>query len=124
MKKILIVDDSATMRKIISRVLRQAEIEADSIIEAGNGLEGLEMLLAEPDVDLILSDVNMPQMDGIEFVKSVREKHDKSALPVVMITTEGGDDMIEKAMAEGANGYVTKPFTPDSIKKSLEDIVE
>ena len=123
MAKILIVDDSATMRKIIMRVLRQAEISVDSIIEAGNGIEGLEKLSAEPDVDLVLSDVNMPEMNGIDFVKAVRALHDKEKLPVVMITTEGGEAMIESAMEHGANGYVTKPFTPETIKKALGEIL-
>lgn len=123
MTKILIVDDSATMRKIIMRVLRQAEVNVDTIVEAGNGVEGLEKLAAEPDIGLVLSDVNMPEMNGIDFVRAVREKHDKDALPMVMITTEGGDSMISTAMDEGANAYVTKPFTPETIKDALGGLV-
>ena len=96
-KKILIVDDSATMRKIIMRSLRQAGISVEEILEAANGLEGLEVLAAAPDVDLVLSDINMPEMDGITFVKNVREKHTKAELPMVMITTEGGEAALKDA---------------------------
>ena len=120
MKKILIVDDSATMRKIITRVLRQANLEVETILEAGNGVEGLEKIVSDPDIQMILSDINMPEMNGIDFVKAIRTKHDKDKMPVIMITTEGGEAMVETALAAGANDYVTKPFTPDSIREALE----
>lgn len=123
MQKLLIVDDSATMRKIIMRVLRQAQIPVDEILEAGNGKEGLQRLVANPDIQMVLSDINMPEMNGIEFVKAVRTRKSKDELPMIMITTEGGDQMIETAIGEGANGYVTKPFTPDSIRSALEGFV-
>ncbi len=120
MQKVLIVDDSSTMRKIIMRVLRQAEIAVDAVIEAGNGVEGLAALTANPDIGLILSDVNMPEMNGIDFVKAVRTTRTKETLPVIMVTTEGGGAMVETAMQIGANGYVCKPFTPESIRSALE----
>ncbi|MCC6408196.1 MAG: response regulator [Planctomycetes bacterium] len=123
MAKVLIVDDSATMRKIIMRVLRQAELKVEDVLEAGNGLEGLAALGKAPDIGLILSDVNMPQMNGLEFVKKVREAHPKEKLPMVMITTEGGEAMIQQAMSNGANGYVTKPFTPESIRTALAGFI-
>lgn len=123
MKKLLIVDDSATMRKIIQRVLRQADLKVETVIEAANGVEGLQQLEANPDIEMILSDVNMPEMNGIDFVKALRSNHTKEALPVVMVTTEGGEGMLKDALASGANGYVTKPFTPDSIHKALESYV-
>ena len=123
MNKVLIVDDSSTMRKIIMRVLRQAEIAVDNVIEAGNGVEGLAALGANPDIGLILSDVNMPEMNGIDFVKAVRSSHSKEKLPVIMVTTEGGGTMVNTAMELGANGYVCKPFTPESIRSALEPYV-
>ncbi|MBK7641983.1 MAG: response regulator [Planctomycetes bacterium] len=123
MNKVLIVDDSSTMRKIIMRVLRQAEIAVDNVIEAGNGVEGLAALGANPDIGLILSDVNMPEMNGIDFVKAIRSSHTKEQLPVIMVTTEGGGAMVNTAMELGANGYVCKPFTPDSIRSALEPYV-
>ena len=123
MKKILIVDDSATMRKIIMRVLRQADFQAETILEASNGVEGLQRLVSDPDIQLILSDINMPEMNGIDFVKAVRTKHDRVKMPMVMITTEGGEAMVQTALENGANGYVTKPFTPESIRQALESVV-
>jgi len=120
MNKLLIVDDSSTMRKIIKRVLRQADIVIENILEAANGIEGLEQLAAHPDIALVLSDVNMPEMNGLDFVKKVREEKTKEQLPVVMVTTEGGDEMVTNALESGANGYVTKPFTPESIKNVLD----
>ncbi|MBM3986652.1 MAG: response regulator [Planctomycetes bacterium] len=120
MNKVLIVDDSATMRKIITRVLRQAEIPCASVVEAGNGVEGMARLQSDPDIDLILSDINMPEMNGVDFVKAVRATRAKEALPMIMVTTEGGEAMMNNALALGANGYVTKPFTPESIRAALE----
>ncbi|MFT5051414.1 MAG: two-component system chemotaxis response regulator CheY [Chlamydiales bacterium] len=120
MSKILIVDDSATMRKIIKRVLRQADLPFDEVLEAANGLEGLEQLAAQPDISLILSDVNMPEMDGLTMVAKVRETHGEDKVKIMMITTEGGEEIRGQAASAGANGYITKPFTPDSIKAALE----
>jgi len=119
MSKILIVDDSATMRKILMRVIRQAGVETEGFLEAGNGQEGLERLAADGTIDLILSDVNMPVMNGVDFVKSVRALASKPGIPIVMVTTEGGEAMVKTAMEAGASGYVTKPFTPESLKSAL-----
>jgi len=107
------------MRKIIMRVIRQAELSLEEVLEAGNGLEGLQRLTTDPGINLVLSDINMPEMNGLEFVKSIRNKYDSDKLPIVMITTEGGEDMVDNAIALGANGYVTKPFTPDTIRSAL-----
>lgn len=123
MKKILIVDDSASTRKIIMRVLRQADIVADTMLEASSGNEGLQRLATDPDVQLILSDVNMPEMNGVDFVKAVRTTHDKAHLPMIMVTTEGGELMAQSALSCGANGYVTKPFTAKSIRAALEQFI-
>jgi len=117
MPRILIVDDSGTMRKIIMRVIRQTGIEAE-FEEAEDGLEALD--IAEGgSIDLVLSDINMPNMNGLDFVRHFREKHGPD-IPVIMITTEGSDEVIEKASAVGANGYITKPFTPEMIQMKLE----
>jgi two-component system chemotaxis response regulator CheY len=120
MNKVLIVDDSATMRRIIARVLRQAEIPCTAIVEAVNGIEGLQKLASEEGIELVLSDINMPEMDGIDFVRRVREDRDKDSLPLIMVTTEGGEAMTRSALEHGANGYITKPFTPESIRAALE----
>ncbi len=116
MPNVLIVDDSSTMRKIVTRSLRQAGFDVNEIYEAGDGIEGLNALSANK-VDLVLSDINMPNMDGLEFVKAVRAKGCK--VPIVMITTEGGEDIINEAIASGANGNIRKPFTPDQLQEKL-----
>jgi two-component system chemotaxis response regulator CheY len=120
MNEVLIVDGSATMRKIITRVLRQAEIPWRTVLEAGNGVEGLAKLQSDPDIQLILSDINMPEMNGVDFVKPVRATHATETLPMIMVTTEGGEAMTKSALDRGANGYVTRPFTPESIRRALE----
>ena len=120
MPNVLIVDDSSTMRKIITRSLRQAGLSVDTILEAGDGIEGLNAL-GSGSVDLILSDINMPNMDGLEFVKQARAKGCNA--PIVMITTEGGEDIIAEAMNSGANGSIRKPFTPDQLQEKLGGLI-
>jgi len=116
MPNILIVDDSSTMRKIISRSLRQAGLAVDEIFEAGDGVEGLNVL-AGKNVDLVLSDINMPNMDGLEFIKAVRASG--KTVPIVMITTEGGEDILKEAIGSGASDSIKKPFTPDQLGQKL-----
>ena len=118
-KSVLIVDDSNTMRKIVNRSLRQAGLEFDSVLEAGDGQAALEVL-ADEKPDIILSDINMPNMDGIEFLKQKANDASIKDIPVVMVTTEGGsEDMVEQAMSLGASGCVKKPFTPDMVNDVL-----
>lgn len=116
MANVLIVDDSSTMRKIISRSLRQAGLPVDEIFEAGDGVEGLSVLDGK-DVQLILSDINMPNMDGLEFIKQVRSRG--KSMPIVMITTEGGEDILKEAISNGASDSIKKPFTPDQLSEKL-----
>lgn len=118
MANILIVDDSSTMRKIISRSLRQAGLSIDDILEAGDGIEGINALQTSgKTINLILSDINMPNMDGLEFVKAVRANG--YTMPIVMITTEGGEDVIAEALASGAKDSIKKPFTPEQLSEKL-----
>jgi len=117
-KKILIVDDSNTMRKIVTRSLRQAGLDFDEILEAGDGLEALAVLRKEK-VDLVLSDINMPNMDGLAFLREKSADAALNGIPVVMITTEAGNDIIGEAMALGALGSIKKPFTPDQIQETI-----
>lgn len=119
MSKVLIIDDSGVMRKIIQRNIEQAGLLVDQFLEAGDGQEGLEKFRENSDVDLILCDWNMPNMTGIEFVKTLRSSNKDT--PVVMITTEGGDTREEEAKNNGANGYLTKPFTSDQLLRKLGD---
>jgi two-component system, chemotaxis family, chemotaxis protein CheY len=120
MVKILIVDDSATMRKIILRALRLADVVVDSVLEASDGVEGLQRLLSDPDICLILSDVNMPNMNGLEFVKAVRKTRAKETLPIIMVTTEGSDAVVSVLVSSGANACLKKPFTPSSLRQALD----
>ncbi len=121
--KILIVDDSSTMRKIVMRTLRQAGYDGADVLEAGDGVEGLAALDGGP-VDLIFSDVNMPNMGGLDFVKAVRDRDELEDTPVVMVTTEGGQAAMSEAVELGANGYVVKPFTADKLRSVLEEVLD
>lgn len=119
-KNVLIVDDSGVMRKLIARSLRQAGLAVGEVYEGGDGVQGLAELEKHPDVELILSDWNMPNMDGITFLKSLRAKG--ITTPVVMITTEATDTKVADANANGCNGYIYKPFTPETLEKELKKI--
>ncbi|MCD6526670.1 MAG: response regulator [Desulfuromonas sp.] len=121
-KRVLVIDDSSTMRKIVSRSLRQAGLDFDEILEAADGQEALNLLEKET-VDMILSDINMPNMDGIEFLRQKKEIAAIAAIPVVMITTEGGSDIIGEAKALGAAGNIKKPFTPDKIQEVIGGLI-
>src|SRR5579862_8291927 len=114
----LIVDDSSVMRKIVERSLRQAGVNLSKVFEAGNGAEAL-VVLAENSVELILCDINMPVMDGLEFVKSLAGVPSAKGVPVVMITTEGSEAHVVKALSLGARGYISKPFTPEQVKEHV-----
>ena len=118
MSKVLIIDDSAVMRKIIQRNIQQSGLLVDEFVEAADGREGLEKITSN-NIDLILCDWNMPNMTGIDFVKALRGSGQKGNVPIVMVTTEGGEAKIEEAKKSGANGYLTKPFTPDQLKSKL-----
>ena len=121
-KNILIVDDSATMRKIIMRGIRQAGIDNAEFMEAGDGVEGMKALESTA-FDLILSDVNMPNMNGLDFVREVTGKLDTPP-PIVMITTEGSEEVISEAMSRGAKGYLKKPFTPEKIQEVIGPLLQ
>ncbi|MEO5377736.1 MAG: response regulator [Magnetococcus sp. DMHC-6] len=118
--RILIVDDSSVMRKIISRGLRQAGFKIDDILEADDGQKALDVL-RDHTCDLILSDWNMPVMDGLQLVKSVRSGIPEiKKIPIVMVTTEGGESKVAAAIEAGANGHIKKPFTPEILKSTLD----
>jgi two-component system, chemotaxis family, chemotaxis protein CheY len=114
----LIVDDSSVMRKIVERSVRQAGIELTSVFQAGNGAEALA-ILAENKVELILCDINMPVMDGLEFVKKLSAVENAKGVPVIMITTEGSESHVVQALSAGARGYIRKPFTPEHVRDSV-----
>jgi two-component system chemotaxis response regulator CheY len=116
--RVLIVDDSSVMRKIVGRSLRQAGLEILELLEASNGSEALT-LARDNALDLILSDINMPLMDGLEFVRQLRRIESAKNIPVIMITTEAGEAHVVEAVSLGASGYIRKPFTPEQIKERV-----
>jgi two-component system, chemotaxis family, chemotaxis protein CheY len=119
----LIVDDSSVMRKIVERSLRQAGLNIAEVLEAGDGAEALAAV-QNNKVDLILCDINMPVMDGLEFVKRLSAVDSTKSIPVVMITTECSEGHVVEALSSGARGYIRKPFTPDQVKEHVLPVLE
>lgn len=118
--KILIVDDSSTMRKIVSNVVLQTGIIAADIYTAEDGVQALK-ILESPDykIDIVLTDWNMPKMNGLELVLKLREHPIYKKIPILMITTEGGKEEVIKALKAGVNNYIVKPFGADVLKEKL-----
>ena len=119
---VLIVDDSAAIRKILQRVLRQAELPLGQIYEAGDGLEALKTLDSQR-VDLVLADINMPNMDGLQLLDRIKSNEKWKHLPVVMVTTEGSESKVMSAAKVGAVGYVRKPFSAEQFRQTLDGIL-
>jgi len=120
--KILIVDDSATMRKIIRRNLRQAGYDPTDVLEAGDGAEALTVLDGNT-VDVIFSDVNMPNMGGVEFLDKIKADEATSGIPVIMITTESIKEAVSEFTSHGAAGCVAKPFTADKLGAVISQVL-
>ena len=118
--KVLVVDDSGVMRKMITRSLRQTGLDLSVTDEAENGVQGLSVL-GSKEIDLVLCDWNMPEMNGLEFIKEARKAY---KTPIVMLTTESSREKVMEAMEAGADGYVTKPFTPDKLTEKLSLILD
>jgi two-component system, chemotaxis family, chemotaxis protein CheY len=119
---VLIVDDSAAIRKILKRVLLQTEIPLGEVFEAADGCEAL-LRLGENPVQLIISDINMPNMDGLQLLAKIKSTPEWKGIPVVMVTTEGSQQKVLAAIELGAVGYVKKPFNADQIKQTLVGIM-
>ena len=113
---VITVDDSSTMRRIIKNTLHK--LGFSNILEAANGVEALDVL-AKNDVDIIVTDWNMPEMDGLTFVKTLRSKEEYKEIPILMITTEAAKEDILTALKSGVNNYVVKPFTPDTLQEKI-----
>lgn len=111
-KKVLIVDDSVTVRQQVGAVLKQAGYQ---VIQACDGLEGLEAVSAHSDLRMVICDVNMPRMNGLDMVQRVKELPGNGSLPILMLTTEGSSALIEKAKGAGAKGWILKPFKADQL---------
>lgn len=121
LKNVLVVDDSPTMRMLIAFSL--GKYEGCAIDQAGNGIEALEHL-ATGKPDFMVVDINMPEMNGLELIAEVRRTHDKTALPIVVITTEGSDEDIRKGFQAGATEYLVKPFQPQKLQAIVERLMD
>ncbi|MDF1874391.1 chemotaxis response regulator CheY [Sulfurimonas sp. SAG-AH-194-I05] len=115
--KLLVVDDSSTMRRIIKNTL--ARLGYKDILEGEDGVKGWEQIDSNPDVEMLITDWNMPEMNGLELVKKVRADDRFKELPIIMVTTEGGKAEVITALKAGVNNYIVKPFTPQVLKEKL-----
>ena len=121
--KILIVDDSSTMRRIIGNVVMQLGFTRDNFEEAEDGVKAWK-LLSEAHYDVILTDWNMPNMNGLELVKKVRAEGTHQKTPIIMITTEGGKSEVIIALKAGVNNYIVKPFNAEVLKEKLDGVLK
>src|SRR5574341_839223 len=119
LKKVIVIDDSALIHQMYKMVLMRYKCE---IIAAQNGQDGLEKLAKNPDADLILLDINMPLMNGLEFIKKVREIGKYDHVPIVIVSTEGKEEDTMRGLALGAKGYVKKPFQPSDMHALIEKL--
>ncbi|MDX1453166.1 MAG: response regulator [Oleiphilaceae bacterium] len=120
MATILAVDDSVSIRQMVSLTLSSAGYE---VVEAYDGIDALRKA-AEHHIDLVLSDVNMPNMDGIQLVKALREKEDYQYVPILMLTTESGKDMKMAGKQAGATGWLVKPFNPEKLLATIRRVLD
>ncbi|MFZ1979171.1 MAG: response regulator [Bacteroidota bacterium] len=119
--KILIVDDSITIRRIISTALKT--VGYSETVEAANGKDALAKL-ENGNVDFIITDWNMPEMNGLDFIKEVRSKPTYSSMPILMVTTRGTEHDVIEALQAKVNSYIVKPFTPQELKEKIEGILK
>ncbi len=123
MLHVMLVDDSITIRRVMKNVLMRLIKGELTFIEAGTGVEALALIKAHPEVKLILLDVNMPEMNGDIFLEKIRAQPEYNGVRVIMVTTEAEKKTVVRIMKIGANGYIVKPFTPQTMRKSLEPIL-
>ena len=119
-RRILVVDDSPTMRRLAASTLRAAGYE---VVEAEDGQIALDRLL-EMEIHAVVTDLNMPVMDGLEMTERVRTNPQTSAMPVLMVTTESSPEMREKGRVAGATGWITKPYAPQKLVSSVRRICQ
>lgn len=115
--KLVVVDDSSTMRRIIKNTL--SRLGYNDVLEGEDGVQGWNVLDTNPDVGMLITDWNMPEMNGLELVKKVRADARFKDLPIIMVTTEGGKAEVITALKAGVNNYIVKPFTPQVLKEKL-----
>ena len=120
---ILIVDDSKLTRKAIRRIIGMLELEVGELFEAGDGMEAIERINGPVKIDLVLADLNMPKMTGIEMIYELRGNEATKSIPVVIVSTESSTTRVEALLADGAADYLHKPFTPEQIREVLQRTV-
>lgn len=116
-KHVLIVDDSKTVRNLVAFIMKK---EGFKVTTAEDGLDGLEKLYGAGEVDLIVSDINMPRMDGLTFIKTIREQDAYKDIPIVVLSTEGQDKDIQTGLTVGANLYMVKPAQPEKLVRNVK----
>lgn len=116
---LLIVDDSILTRKAMSRILEMVDLPIDTVFEAGNGEEALA-ILGNHTIDLILADLNMPGMGGIELIAQMQKIESQQMIPVIIISTEASTTRINQLLSQGASYYLHKPFTPETVRNAIE----
>ena len=119
---VLLVDDSAIMRKVILRVLKMADVEFESVLEAGDGNAALDLLRVNR-VALIMCDINMPVMSGLQLLRQIKQENLAAGVPIVMVSTENSEPQVRQAILAGARAYIRKPFTVDHIKNSVKPLL-
>jgi len=118
-KTILIVDDSGTVRQQVTMALKQAGFET---AQASDGLEGLAMVDLNRNIDMVICDVNMPNMNGLEIVEKIKSKPENKSLPILMLTTEGQPSLIKRAKEAGAVGWIVKPFNASQLVQTAKHL--
>lgn len=119
-KKVLVVDDSATMRSLLVSTLE--EIDGIDTVQASNGFEALKALPMQ-SFDLVLTDINMPEINGLEIVHFIKNNQAYRKIPLIIVSTERGQADIQKGLALGAQKYITKPFDPEQVKKTVKELL-
>ena len=120
MKKVLIVDDSPTIRQQVGKALHESGFE---VVEAGDGVEGIERIDADQGIGMVILDINMPRMSGLEMLEKIKQEARTAALPVVMLTSEGQRSLIERAKQAGAKGWIVKPFKPELLVVTVRKLM-
>ena len=121
--KILIVDDSSVTRSVLRKTINMTGIDVDEILEAGDGLEAID-ILSDNQVDLVMADINMPRMNGMEMTAAILANEKTCNIPVVIVTTHSEDTRINELCSQGVKKYIHKPFTPESIRDALQEVRE
>ena len=119
---VLVVDDSRSMRSVIKKSVKASGFKVGEVFDAANGKEALSVL-KEAWLDLVITDYNMPDMNGMELLDEMKKDEVLKAIPVVVITTEGSQERVDEFMQKGASGYIKKPFTPEEIRQALNGIM-